>query len=265
MTEEEIIQQREMENNMEEQNIASQEQPSGTKTERELFEQSIKDKYPDLDEDGIYRHARESYGRKKKDLSDLQESSGKVLDLLESQPDAIAFFEAISEVGDVEDGLQIFPEDVLQRALERKQNGYKLSDEEKEEKINKHRNSISEKKALKKLLEENSSKSLKAIEEYAKKTGKKPEEVIDDLTPFLQKIHDNNIDESILNALYLDNIKKSEYERGLTEGRNGKISQETLKEKTVSGLPRPKGSEKIEQENNKKTSKGNPFDFMIED
>ena len=263
MTEEEKTQQEQMAENNTQQSTATQE-AAEAKTEKELFEQSIKEKYPDLDEDGIYKHARESYEKKKKDLSDLQESSGKVLDLLENSPDAIALFEAISEVGDVEDGLQIFPEDVLQRALERKKSGYKLSDEEKEEKINKHRNGISEKRALKKLLEENSSKSLKAIEDYAKKAGKKPEEVINDLTPFLQKIHDNNIDENILNALYLDNIKNSEYERGLTEGKNLKIAEEALKERKGSGLPRPKGGGEIYQEHNKKTSNGNPFDFMVE-
>lgn len=234
-----------------------------TPTERELFEQSIREKYPDLDEEGIYKHARESYGRKKKDLYDLQESSGKVLDLLETSPDAIAFFEAISEVGDVEDALQILPEDVLQRAFERKQQGYKLSDEEKEAKISKHRDKIQSNKALKKTLEENSTKSLTEIENYAKKVGKKPEEVINDLLPFLQKIHDNQIDESILNALYLDNLKKSEYEKGLTDGRNGKIEQETLKKEKGSGLPRPKGNS---GDLTKKTEKsnGNPFDFMID-
>lgn len=245
--------------------VSQEGQATKHKTNREIFEQNIRDKYPDLDEEGLYKYAQESYARKKKDLSDLQESSGSLIDVLETSPDAIALFQAISLNGDFEDGLQVLDEDTLQRALERKQSGYKLSDEELEKKISTHRQNLSDRKAFKKLLEKNSAKTLKNIEDYAKNTGKTPEEVIDSLTPFLQKIHDNDIDESILNALYLDNIKNAEYERGLTDGKNGKIKESTLKGEKVSGLPRPKGFTGEEKGTEQKHREEDPFAFMVDD
>ena len=144
-------------------------------TTREVFEKRIRDKYPDLDEEGIYSYAMKSYDGKKKDLTDMQTASGEIIDLLENNPDSIDFFQAINETGDVEDALLSLPRDVLQRAVERIDNGEKLSDNEKEEKIIKHRENILARKNLKKTVNGNKDKSLKAIEEYAKEMGTTPE------------------------------------------------------------------------------------------
>ena len=236
----------------------AQEQEQAQPTKRELFEKRITDKYPDLDEEGIYTHAINSYDNKKKDLNELQLSSGALIDLMENNPDAIDFFQAAAETGDVEDALLVLPEDVLERALERKRGNEVLSDEEKEQKKNNHKNNIIERREFKKRLKENEPKTLQNIENYAKKRGLKPEEVVERMLPLLKKIQENDLDEEVLDSFFLSDIRSDEYNRGLTDGRNSKIEEKQLTRKT-SGLPQPNPATITDRP---KRGNGNPFAFM---
>lgn len=229
---------------------------------RQKFEERIRSKHPDIEEENLYSYAMDSYDNKKKDLQDLQTASNNLIDLMENNPDIIDFIEAISETGDVEDALMTLPNDVLERALERKQNGYNISDNEKQEKINKYRENILSRRELKKKLKDNEPKSIRAIEQYAKQKNITPQEVLDKMLPIINKIQENDFDEDVLNIFFYKDIMSNEYNRGLADGRNNKIEQKTLTRKT-SGLPQPTEANTTQQEANKRNSK-NPFAFMGE-
>lgn len=250
--------QQKTENTQEETQKVQEKQP----TKREVFEQRIREKYPDLDEEGIYSHAMESYDNKKKDLADMQTASGDIIDLYENSPDSMEFFQAINETGDVEDALLSLPRDVLERAIERIDSGEKLSDNEKEEKMAKHRENILARKNLKKTVEGNKDKSLREIEKYAKEIGSTPEDVIKGIQPIIEKLINNDIDKDVLDALLYEQSQKRAYERGLAEGKNSKIKEKEMKQ-VGSGLPQPKGGTSIEQKENNRND-GNPFAFMGE-
>lgn len=232
-------------------------------TTREVFEKRIRDKYPDLDEEGIYSHAMKSYDGKKKDLTDMQTASGEIIDLLENNPDSIDFFQAINETGDVEDALLSLPRDVLQRAVERIDNGEKLSDNEKEEKIIKHRENILARKNLKKTVNGNKDKSLKAIEEYAKEMGTTPEEVIKGMQPIIDKLINNDIDKDVLNMFFYKDILNKEYNRGITEGKNKRIEDKELKKRT-SGLPQVREANIGVDKNKKSVVRKNSWERLLE-
>ncbi|MDO5759964.1 MAG: hypothetical protein Q4Q06_02940 [Bacteroidota bacterium] len=229
---------------------------------RQKFEDRIKAKYPDYDQEAIYKHAMDSYDTKKNDLSDLQKASSSIIDLMENNPDAIDFFQAISETGDVQDALLTLPEDVLEEALERKRSGIGLSDSEKQAKINKHREDILSRRELKKRLKDNEPKSLQAIEEYAKSKNITPQDVLDRMLPIINKIQENDFDEDVLNLFFYKDIMSQEYNRGLADGRNKKIEQTTIRRST-SGLPQPTEANTVKQESQKRNN-GNPFAFMGE-
>lgn len=231
-------------------------------TNRQRFEERIRAKYPDIEEENLYSYAMDSYDNKKKDLQDLQTASNNLIDLMENNPDIIDFIEAISETGDVEDALMTLPNDVLERVLERKQNGYNISDNEKQEKINKHRENILSRRELKKKLKDNEPKSMQAIEQYAKQKSITPQEVLDRMLPIINKIQENDFDEDVLNIFFYKDIMNNEYNRGLADGKNSKIEQKALMRKT-SGLPQPSEANTTKQESNKRNSK-NPFAFMGE-
>lgn len=229
---------------------------------RQRFEERIRAKHPNIEEEKLYSYAMDSYDNKKKDLQDLQTASNNLIDLMENNPDIIDFIEAISETGDVEDALTTLPTDVLERVLERKQNGYNISDNEKQEKINKHRENILSRRELKKKLKDNEPKSMQAIEQYAKQKNITPQEVLDRMLPIINKIQENDFDEDVLNIFFYKDIMNNEYNRGLADGKNIKIEQKALTRKT-SGLPQPSEANTPKQETNKRNSR-NPFAFMGE-
>lgn len=236
---------------------------------REVFEKSIREKYPDLDEEGIYKHAIDSYGRKKKEIDDYAKSSGSLLDLLENNPDAMTFFEAATNLGSVEAAIKSLPKDVLQDALDTYEQT--LTEEDKEELRNNYRQKISTNKNLKKKQKENSQKTIKTIEEYAKKTNRKPEDVSDFLENIFKELSEGNISENFLNAAFIDDIRRQEYERGLTDGRNGKIQEKTLR-RQGSGLVQPQGKANAEEDPKEKvpdilkgiTDKKKGFESLLE-
>lgn len=243
----------------EEQQGAETETPKRTK--REEFESSIREKYPDLDEEGIYSHAMESYSRKKKDLSEMQSATDKIFDVMANDTPAFEFVEAIGETGDVEDALLVFPDDVLEKALERKRNGYKLDDQEKESKLEKHRKNMADRKAQQKAYEEAAPKISNSLAAYAKENNIDEDEVADFYYNTLSKLAEGEVDKQFLDMMNIDKIKEAEYQRGLLDGKNSKIEELSMKKQKGSGLVRPKNTEtKMES----KGKSGNPFGFMTE-
>lgn len=229
------------------------------KSEKDKFINNIRENHPELeDEDEVYKYANDNYEKKRRDLEDLNKASGDIVDILSDNPDAIDFFQAISETGDVEDALQTFPLDVLERAVALKRDGDSSYD--RDSKIAKHRDNMLSRREFKQKMEENEPRSIANIEAYAEKNGMEPEDVVNQMLPIVQKIQENDIDEELLDMIFYETNVKKEYDRGVIDGKNAKISNVPLKKKS-SGLPQPK-SNTATGTNEKKT--GNPFGFMTE-
>lgn len=226
-------------------------------SEKDKFLKAIKDKHPDLDEEGLYRHANESYRNKKQSLEDMNTTAGEILDIIADNPDAAEFLQAISETGDPAEGLLIFPEDVLEDALEMKRNGG-ISDEDKRKKIDEHKNNVLSRRNFKQTLKENEPKSLKAIEDFAKDRKISPDKVVEKVIPILQNINENNITKEMLQMFFSEELQKEAYDKGVIDGKNSKTENVRLQKKS-SGLPQPKAeSATLEPKKNN----GNPFAFM---
>lgn len=240
---------------------AQQTQPS---TNKDKFFAGFKEKHPDLDEEGVYGYAINSYKDKKEKLKDYDNSSAKLLDLLNNDDDAIGFFEAAAQTGDIRDAIRGLPEDVLEDILEKKRSGYTLSDEEKENKVKEYGDRVAKQRAFRKKIKDNQSKTEKALEDFAKENGLTDKQMEDMIVPILEKLSEGEIDKDLLSMINnnrtLEEIKQKEYQRGLADGRNGKIEEKTLKKEKGSGLPKPTGTQQAPEEEN--ADKGNPFAFI---
>lgn len=252
-----------LQNDMPDNTPATQPQEQTPATNQERFLAGIREKHPDLDDEGIYGYAIDSYAKAKGRNKEYDESSARLLELLNNDDDAIAFFEAATEVGDIKDAIRGLPEDVLEDILEKKRSGYTLSDEEKENKIREYGEKVSKQRAFRKKIKDNEPKTRQSLEEFATENGLNEQEVEEMILPIIQKLSEGEIDKDLLNMIKnnrsLDEIKKKEYQRGLADGKNEKITEKTLKKEKGSGLPQPSNTKQTEEE---KENDNNPFAFI---
>lgn len=234
-------------------------------TNKDKFFAGFKEKHPDLDEEGIYGYAIESYKDKKNKLNDYDNSSARLLDLLNNDDDAISFFEAAAETGDIRDALRGLPEDVLEDVLEKKRSGYRLSDEDKEKKVKEYGDRVAKQRAFRQKIKDNQGKTAQALEDFAKENGLTDKDMEKMVLPILEKLSEGEIDKDLLSMINnnrtLEEIKQKEYQRGLADGRNGKIEEKELKKGKGSGLPKPMGTQQTPEEESAE-DRNNPFAFM---
>lgn len=231
----------------EEQNTQATEQGTEQKKpNQEVFLASIKAKHPDFDDEAAYQYAMDNYKAKKDRNDEFEKISGKLMDVLEGDDLALDFMDAAATMG-FEVALTTLPEDVLQKALQRKQEGFELSDEDKQTKLNEYREKRKNKDVLKKKLKDNEEKTIKALGDFAKENNLSEQDLDEMVSPILQKLSEGDIDADFLamikNNKSLDKIKQDEYNRGLRDGKNQKIEEKEMKKQKGSNLPQTNDSQ----------------------
>lgn len=256
---EENIPQTPIEDNSQE--VAQQETPISTANRDKLLA-SVKAKHPEYDDEGAYGYIIENYAKTKDLLNEYSEGTKNILDVLNNDDNALGFLETMADLGLI-DALTTLPDDVLDEAKTRKENGYTLSDTEKENKRRERAERAIKQRAFKNKIKDNEPKTMQSLEDFATENGLSEGEVEEMVLPIIQKLSEGEIDKDLLNMIKnnrsLDDIKKKEYERGLADGRNGKITEKTLKKEKGSGLPQPSNTKQTEEE---EENKNNPFAFI---
>lgn len=258
---EENIPQTPIESNSQE--VETKETPIPT-TNRDKFFANIIAKHPEYenDEEGVFGYAIEKYGKQKSEIGKRDELETNMINILNNDGSTLDFLDAMAQLG-VIDALTTLPEDTLEEALRRIKNGYSLADEEKENKRREMTDRNVKKRAFEQKIKDNEPKTRQALEEFATENELSEEEVEGLVLPIIQKLSEGAIDKDLLNMIKnnrsLDDIKKKEYERGLADGRNGKITEKTLKKEKGSGLPQPSNTKQTEEE---EEDKNNPFAFI---
>ena len=229
---------------------------TATKSNEEVFFDNIRGKHEDFgdDREKYFEYANKRFSGLKDENKKYRDDVDAIYGAVNENPVLSTLFDRSARFPHNPSlALRSFSKEDLQNALDHYDD---VVDEENEaEALKQWRENDQREKARQKKIKDNQAEIPNIIEEFAKTNKVSVEDVDNLLAEIISPLAEGKLSKEFLDMVHYyknrDNEKKSEYERGLAEGRNAKIEEKNLRRETkTDGLPETRGGEKADIDNN---------------
>lgn len=217
-----------------------------TATNKDVFLNNIKNKYPEYNEDDVYKHANNSFKQLKDDKGSMEKAVEGLLEAMDKEPLMSRLVQALIKYPHKPSyALKVFSKEDLEEALASYDEP--LDEEEANASLSEYKTRKKADQDYSEMFENNTRATQQYIQEVADEKGVEVETIVQVLQEYALPILDGKFSKELITALVdgkdfdkkVEQVAQESYNQGELEGKNATIEKKKLEKATDGTVPPP--------------------------